>query len=101
MPHIIFTSLFRTNLLLRVMPLYEVKNAYFSGTIGAEAGTLTFMVGGDESQFLNVKPVLQAMGSNIVYCGKVGNGQGAKICNNMLLGITMLGVSEALNMGRE
>lgn len=59
------------------------------------------MVGGDEASYHAVKPVLQAMGSNLVFCGKVGSGQAAKICNNMLLGITMLGVSEALNMGRQ
>lgn len=57
------------------------------------------MVGGEESLFHTVKPILQCMGSNIVYCGKSGSGQVAKICNNMLLGISMLGVSEALNLG--
>lgn len=57
------------------------------------------MVGGEESVYRIVKPILECMGSNIVYCGKAGSGQAAKICNNMLLGITMLGVSEALNLG--
>ncbi|KAK6620029.1 hypothetical protein RUM44_006429 [Polyplax serrata] len=68
--------------------------------IGAKDGTLTFMVGGEESVYHTVKPILECMGTNIVYCGKPGSGQAAKICNNMLLGISMLGVSEALNLGK-
>nr|KAJ3418508.1 hypothetical protein HK105_008232 [Polyrhizophydium stewartii] len=68
--------------------------------MGAVNGTLTFMVGGDdEAVFERVKPILQGMGKNIVYCGKHGSGQVAKICNNMLLGITMIGASEAMNLG--
>jgi 3-hydroxyisobutyrate dehydrogenase len=56
--------------------------------LGAEAGTLTFMVGADkEEEFEKVKPILSHMGKNIVYCGKQGMGQVAKICNNMLLGM--------------
>jgi 3-hydroxyisobutyrate dehydrogenase len=69
------------------------------GTGGAAAGTLTFMVGGSETAFNTVKPVLQAMGKNIVHCGEVGTGQVAKICNNLVLGITMAGVSEAMSLG--
>jgi 3-hydroxyisobutyrate dehydrogenase len=69
------------------------------GTGGAEAGTLTFMVGGDARNFEVVKPVLANMGKNIVHCGDCGNGQVAKICNNMLLGISMIGVSEAMSLG--
>lgn len=71
------------------------------GVGGAQAGTLTFMVGGEKKTFQAVSSVLGAMGANIVHCGDIGSGQAAKICNNMLLGITMLGVSEALNMGQK
>ncbi|MGA9912967.1 3-hydroxyisobutyrate dehydrogenase [Paraburkholderia sp.] len=69
------------------------------GTGGAAAGTLTFMVGGGSGTFAKVKPVLEAMGKNIVHCGEVGTGQIAKICNNLVLGITMAGVSEAMSLG--
>ena len=66
------------------------------GTGGAEAGTLTFMVGGEEGLFNRMKPLLQEMGKNIVYCGGAGNGQVAKVANNMLLGISMIGTAEAM-----
>jgi 3-hydroxyisobutyrate dehydrogenase len=69
------------------------------GTGGAAAGTLTFMVGGDSAVVAKVRPVLEAMGKNIVHCGDVGTGQVAKICNNLVLGITMAGVSEAMALG--
>ena len=69
------------------------------GTAGAEAGTLTFMVGGTQEVFERITPLLKLMGKNIVHCGASGTGQVAKICNNMLLGITMVGVAEAMNLG--
>jgi 3-hydroxyisobutyrate dehydrogenase len=69
------------------------------GTGGAEAGTLTFMVGATPELFAQVQPVLANMGKNIVHCGGSGNGQVAKICNNMLLAISMIGVSEAMSLG--
>jgi 3-hydroxyisobutyrate dehydrogenase len=69
------------------------------GTGGAEAGTLTFMVGAHPELFASVKPVLEKMGKNIVHCGDSGNGQVAKICNNMLLAISMIGVAEAMSLG--
>jgi 3-hydroxyisobutyrate dehydrogenase len=69
------------------------------GTVGAEAATLTFMVGGDENAFVVAKPILEKMGKNVVHCGAPGTGQVAKICNNMLLAISMIGVSEAMNLG--
>jgi len=69
------------------------------GTAGADAGTLTFMCGGDATAFARAKPVLAAMGANIVHCGGPGMGQATKICNNMIAGITMLAVSEAFVMG--
>lgn len=69
------------------------------GTGGAAAGTLTFMVGGSDALFATLQPVLAQMGRNIVHCGEVGTGQIAKICNNLLLGISMVGVSEAMALG--
>ncbi|KAF8975025.1 hypothetical protein BGZ46_009498 [Entomortierella lignicola] len=70
------------------------------GTGGAQAGTLTFMVGSrTDEEFQTVKPYLEKMGKNIVYCGVNGNGQVAKICNNMLLGISMIATSETMNLG--
>ena len=68
------------------------------GVKGAENATLTFMVGGDEAIFNDSKPILECMGKSIIYAGGSGNGQAAKICNNMLLGITMIGVSEAFTL---
>lgn len=65
------------------------------GVGGAEAGTLTFMVGGPAQAFARARPFLEKMGKNIVHAGGPGNGQAAKICNNMILGISMIGVSEA------
>ncbi len=69
------------------------------GTGGAESGTLTFMVGGSAELFERIAPVLRHMGKNIVHCGAAGTGQVAKICNNMILGISMIGVAEAMNLG--
>jgi 3-hydroxyisobutyrate dehydrogenase len=70
------------------------------GTLGAQAGTLTFMVGADSPElFEKSKEVLQHMGKNLVFCGTVGNGQIAKICNNMMLGISMIAASETMNLG--
>ncbi|SDY27341.1 3-hydroxyisobutyrate dehydrogenase [Citreimonas salinaria] len=65
------------------------------GVGGAQAGTLTFMVGGDESAFETAKPLFEIMGQKAVHCGPSGNGQAAKICNNMILGATMLVTCEA------
>jgi 3-hydroxyisobutyrate dehydrogenase len=65
------------------------------GVAGATAASLTFMVGGADAAVARAMPVLQAMGANIVHAGAAGAGQAAKICNNMLLGISMLGVAEA------
>ncbi|MDM0041621.1 3-hydroxyisobutyrate dehydrogenase [Variovorax sp. J22G21] len=69
------------------------------GTGGAVAGTLTFMVGGSEADLARARPVLEKMGANIFHAGAAGAGQTAKICNNMLLGILMIGTSEALALG--
>ena len=65
------------------------------GVAGAEAGTLTFMVGGGDQAFARAKPVLEAMGKIIIQAGAAGSGQAAKICNNMILGISMIAVCEA------
>ena len=65
----------------------------------ASAGTLTFMVGGSVSNFQSTKPILEAMGSRIVHCGDIGMGQAAKLCNNMLLAVSMIGTAEAFNLG--
>ncbi|EKS66721.1 MULTISPECIES: 3-hydroxyisobutyrate dehydrogenase [Caballeronia] len=69
------------------------------GVVGAQAGTLTFMVGADETLFETLRPVLSGMGKNMVRCGETGTGQIAKICNNLLLGISMIGVAEAMKLG--
>lgn len=69
------------------------------GTGGAIAGTLTFMVGGTAAALERARPLLEKMGKNIFHAGGVGAGQTAKICNNMLLGILMIGTSEAISLG--
>ncbi|MBO0345982.1 3-hydroxyisobutyrate dehydrogenase [Roseibium limicola] len=68
------------------------------GVAGAQGGKLTFMVGGPEEAFNRAKPLLEVMGQTIVHAGGPGTGQAAKICNNMLLGISMIGVCEAFNL---
>ena len=65
------------------------------GTGGAKGATLTFMAGGEDAAFARGKPILEQMGRKIVHCGGAGAGQAAKICNNMILGISMIGVGEA------
>jgi 3-hydroxyisobutyrate dehydrogenase len=74
----------------------EMLDAPVSGGVtGATAGTLTFMVGGRDRAFARGEPILRAMGKNIVHAGGPGAGQAAKICNNMILGVSMIAVSEA------
>ncbi|MCC4298041.1 3-hydroxyisobutyrate dehydrogenase [Aurantimonas coralicida] len=68
------------------------------GTGGAAAGTLTFMVGGSDEAFAKGKPLFDIMGQKAVHCGEAGAGQAAKICNNMILGISMIGVCEAFHL---
>lgn len=65
------------------------------GITGAEAGTLTLMIGGEKETFHKAEDILNVVGGRLVHCGKGGAGQSAKICNNMLLGVTMIGLSEA------
>ena len=69
------------------------------GTAAAQAGTLTFICGGEADDYAKAKPILEAMGKNIFHAGSSGAGQVAKICNNMLLAVHMIGTAEALNMG--
>ena len=77
----------------------RIVDAPVSGGVGgAQAGTLTFMVGGEKESFVSAKEFLDIMGGNIIYAGLSGNGQAAKICNNMLLGISMIGTAEAFNL---
>ena len=71
------------------------------GVGGAKAATLTFMVGGSEHAFARGKPILERMGKRIVHCGEAGNGQVAKICNNMILAASMIAVGEAFVMGEK
>ncbi|WP_411818712.1 3-hydroxyisobutyrate dehydrogenase [Hyphococcus sp. DH-69] len=71
------------------------------GVAAATAGTLTFMVGGESDAFERAKPVLEKMGKNIFHAGDAGNGQVAKICNNMLLGISMIATCEAFNLAEK
>src|SRR5689334_20982233 len=71
------------------------------GTGGAKAATLTFMCGGEEGAFATAKPILEKMGKKIVHCGGAGAGQAAKICNNMILGISMIAVGEAFALGEK
>ena len=71
------------------------------GTGGASGATLTFMCGGDEKAFAAAKPVLENMGRKIVHCGGAGAGQAAKICNNMILGVSMIAVSEAFALAEK
>ncbi|UGT45835.1 3-hydroxyisobutyrate dehydrogenase [Nocardia yamanashiensis] len=71
------------------------------GVAGAAAGTLTFMVGGADADFADALPLLEVMGGKVVHCGGAGVGQAAKICNNMLLGISMIGLGEAIVLGEK
>jgi len=75
--------------------LLSVDAPVSGGTGGAAAGTLTFMAGGADDAFASAEPILKPMAGRIVHCGGAGAGQAAKICNNMILGISMIGVSEA------
>lgn len=69
------------------------------GVNAAKDAKLTFMVGGKEAEFQATREILLCMGENVVHCGEVGTGQAAKICNNMALGISMIAVAEAMNLG--
>ncbi len=81
--------------------LLSVDAPVSGGIGGAAAGTLTFMVGGSADAFAAAEPLLKPMAGRIVHCGEAGNGQAAKICNNMILGISMIGVSEAFTLAEK
>lgn len=81
---------------------HEMVDAPVSGGVGgAEAGTLTFMVGGPDAAFARAEPILQCMGKAVIHAGGPGNGQAAKICNNMILGISMIGTCEAFVLAQK
>lgn len=81
---------------------YVMVDAPVSGAVpAAEAGILTFMVGGTEDAFQRAKPILEAMGKNIIHAGSAGTGQAAKICNNMLVGTNMAVLCESLVLGQK
>jgi len=81
---------------------YDMVDAPVSGGIAAaNGGTLTFMVGGSSEAFARAEPILQAMGKAVIHAGDAGAGQTAKICNNMLLAITMIGTAEAMKMAEK
>jgi 3-hydroxyisobutyrate dehydrogenase len=82
----------------RARALAMVDAPVSGGTAGAEAGTLTFMVGGSGADFEAARPLLACMGRNVVHCGASGNGQVAKICNNMMLAVGMIATSEAMTL---
>ncbi|XP_055316881.1 probable 3-hydroxyisobutyrate dehydrogenase, mitochondrial [Sitodiplosis mosellana] len=92
------------NVAKKVQQLVKTKGASFvdapvsGGVIGAENATLTFMVGGTQDEYKTVKGLLECMGQRITHCGDYGMGQAAKICNNMMLGISMIGVCETMNL---
>ncbi|MBS0272109.1 MAG: 3-hydroxyisobutyrate dehydrogenase [Proteobacteria bacterium] len=87
--------------------LAEAKNVRLidapvsGGVTGAEAATISFMVGGHQTDFDALRPYLEVMGKTLVYCGTAGLGQAAKICNNLVLGVTMIGVCEAFNLAEK
>ena len=90
----------RTARALAVAAGHRGMDAPVSGGVGgATAGTLTFMVGAEEEDFIAAGPILSVMGGRIVHCGDSGAGQAAKICNNLILGISMIAVSEAFVLG--
>jgi len=81
---------------------FDMVDAPVSGGIAAaNGGTLTFMVGGSDTAFESARPILSAMGKAVIHAGNDGNGQAAKICNNMLLGATMVATCEAFAMAQK
>jgi 3-hydroxyisobutyrate dehydrogenase len=84
--------------LARTRGLLSLDAPVSGGVGGAEAGTLTFMVGGSEAAFARGESLFEIMGKKAVHCGVGGAGQSAKICNNMILGISMIGVCEAFHL---
>ncbi|CAA0832281.1 Probable 3-hydroxyisobutyrate dehydrogenase-mitochondrial, partial [Striga hermonthica] len=80
--------------------LFMLDAPVSGGILSAENGSLTFMVGGSEEAYRLAKPLFLSMGKNFIYCGGPGNGSTAKICNNLAMAVSMLGVSEAFALGQ-
>ncbi|WP_438278172.1 3-hydroxyisobutyrate dehydrogenase [Nitrobacter sp.] len=87
--------------LARKASLLSIDAPVSGGVGGATGATLTFMAGGEDKAFAAAKPILEAMGKKIVHCGDAGAGQAAKICNNMILGISMIAVGEAFALAEK
>ena len=85
----------KSHTLAAAQQLPSIDAPVSGGTGGAKAATLTFMAGGEAQAFAAAKPVLEAMGKKVVHCGEAGAGQAAKICNNMILGVSMIAIGEA------
>lgn len=85
---------------LRSNSLHFMDAPVSGGDIGAQNGTLTIMVGGEDTDFQTSLPLFQAMGKNIVYCGDVGNGQAVKLCNQVLCSIHMMALCEAMELAK-
>jgi 3-hydroxyisobutyrate dehydrogenase len=85
----------RAHDLARDFGVLSVDAPVSGGVAGARAATLTFMCGGEDAAFVAAKPILEKMGRKIIHCGGAGLGQAAKICNNMILGVTMIATAEA------
>ena len=87
-----------------VQKIVSAKGASFvdapvsGGVMGAQNGTLTFMVGGTAAEYTRITPILEGMGKKITHCGTYGMGEAAKICNNMMLAISMCGIAETMNL---
>ncbi|KAM7436918.1 hypothetical protein ABFA07_013355 [Porites harrisoni] len=102
---LIDTSTIEPAVAKEVGELVQSKGAVFldapvsGGVTAAKGGTLTFMVGGEEEAYEQAAKLLQHMGKNVIHTGSSGTGQAAKICNNLLLAVSMIGVSEAINLG--
>jgi 3-hydroxyisobutyrate dehydrogenase len=91
----------KSHALAAAQQLPSIDAPVSGGTGGAKGATLTFMAGGDANAFAAAKPILEAMGRKVVHCGEAGAGQAAKICNNMILGISMIGVCEAFTLAEK
>lgn len=81
--------------------LYALDAPVSGGVVGAAAGSLTFMVGAEDKAYTKALPILSSMGKKIIHAGGPGSGQAAKICNNMVLGISMIAVSEAFTLAKK
>ncbi|VDD96550.1 unnamed protein product [Enterobius vermicularis] len=89
----------QTHEMLKQKQIEYIDAPVSGGVVGAENASLTFMVGGPEKSRERAEPILKNMGKNVINCGKIGSGQVAKLCNNMILGIQMLSVAEGINLG--